>query len=77
MDELQQQQLCQSSSFLVGSAYPLSPQLSDAGMLQDDSFGSLDDYAFADGASDESFNPPLNFTFDDFINETATSAVDA
>lgn len=37
----------------------------------------MDNFAFADGALDASFSAPLNFSFDDLIDDSATFAVDA
>jgi hypothetical protein len=33
----------------------------------------MDPFAFADGAYDASFNAPLDFSFDDFIHDPASS----
>ncbi|TKA63929.1 hypothetical protein B0A55_10305 [Friedmanniomyces simplex] len=44
--------------------------------IQDAAFGHLDPFAFADGAFDACFNAPLDFSFDDLIDGTATVAVD-
>lgn len=39
--------------------------------------GHVDDFAFTDGAHDTSFNDSLEFSFDDFLNDSASLAVDA
>ncbi|KAK5135228.1 hypothetical protein LTR08_005478 [Meristemomyces frigidus] len=53
-----------------------SPQPPTPDLLQDPFDSALEPLAFANGAYDASFNPPLDFSFDDFIHDAATVAVD-
>jgi len=62
---------------MVGDSPPASHDAPAPDYLQDRSPGSLEPFAFADGALDASFSAPLDFSFDDFIHDdSATVAVD-
>jgi len=62
-------------SQLLGGTLPASHDASATDLLQDYSCGNLDTFAFADDALDASFNAPLDFSFDDFIHDSAASAI--
>ncbi|KAI7523575.1 hypothetical protein KC343_g21558, partial [Hortaea werneckii] len=65
------------AQLLLGGSLPASHDASDPDLLQDSPGRHLEPFAFADGAYDASFNPPLDFSFDDFIHDdSATVAVD-
>jgi hypothetical protein len=66
-----------SFNSLVGGFLPLSHNPPAAEYLQDAGSHHLDTFAFADGAFDTSLNGPLDFSFDDFINDPATVAIDS
>lgn len=61
----------------TGVVDQLHGEYSMADLLPDYHGGHMDSFAFTDGAHDGSFNTPLDFTFDDFINDSASLAVDA
>jgi len=63
-------------NLLVDESLPLPHDPAAPDFLQDPPPGPLDAFAFADGAFDASFNAPLDFSFDDLINDSATVAVD-
>ncbi|TKA49563.1 hypothetical protein B0A54_00230 [Friedmanniomyces endolithicus] len=64
-------------SKLLDPMHPaVMPDLQSPDYLQDAPFGGMDPLAFADGAFDASFSAPLDFSFDDLIDGTATVAVD-
>lgn len=48
-----------------------------ADMFSNYSSGHVDSFAFANGAHDGSFTAPLDFTFDELIDDSASLAVDA
>ncbi|KAI7385839.1 hypothetical protein KC328_g10134, partial [Hortaea werneckii] len=65
------------AQLLLGGSLPASHDASDPDLLQDSPGRHLEPFAFSDGAYDASFNPPLDFSFDDFIHDdSATVAVD-
>lgn len=62
---------------LVGQLDPLHVDGQHANMLQDHTYGNLDDISFTHGTFDSSFDESLDFSFDDFINDNPASlAVD-
>ena len=69
----------QRASFnsLVGGFLRLPDDPAVPDDLQDTCPHDLDTFAFTDGAFDTSFNGPLDFSFDDFINDPATVAIDS
>ncbi len=73
--EEQQQQANFNS--MVGGFLPLSHDPPAPDYLQDAGPHDLDTFAFTDGAFDQSLNGPLDFSFDDFIIDPATVAVDS
>lgn len=62
---------------MVGHSLQLSGAHSVADLLPGDHAGHVDPFAFTDGAHDTSLNPPLDFSFDDFLNDPASLQVDA
>lgn len=64
------------ANLLVGDSLPLSDEYEPSDLLPHSSGGDLDAFAFANGAFDASFGTSL-FSFDDLIDDSATSAVDA
>ncbi|KAK5128328.1 hypothetical protein LTR85_002995 [Meristemomyces frigidus] len=60
----------------MGDSYPPPHDAPAPDLLQDPFASDLEPLAFANGAYDASFNPPLDFSFDDFIHDAATVAVD-
>merc|ERR1712029_767940 len=65
------------AQLLLGGSLPAPHDGSDPDLLQDSPGRHLEPFAFSDGAYDTSFNPPLDFSFDDFIHDdSATVAVD-
>ena len=66
-----------SFNSLVGGFLPLPDDPPAPNYLEDASAHHLDAFAFSHGAFDPSFNGPLDFSFDDFINDPATVAIDS
>ncbi|WPG98822.1 Hypothetical protein R9X50_00162000 [Acrodontium crateriforme] len=66
----------QPVNYLVEPSLSLSPEPPAPDMLQDNVHGSLDGFAFTDGAYDASFNSALDFSFDDFIHDSAPVTAD-
>jgi hypothetical protein len=66
------------STLTMGNSLLLPHDTSASDLLQGYPSGSLEPFAFADGALDASFGPSLDFSFDDFIHHdgSATVAVD-
>ncbi|KAK3710850.1 transcription factor that binds to CRE motif [Vermiconidia calcicola] len=65
------------SNYLVDNSLPLSYEPPAPDLLQDDPSGHMEPFAFTNGAFDASFNAPLDFSFEEFIDDSATSvAVD-
>jgi hypothetical protein len=73
----QQHDLSLDAPSLVGSTLSSPDDWSNDDLLPNNYGGSLDNFAFTDGALDASFNAPLNFSFDDLIDDAASFAVDA
>jgi hypothetical protein len=71
----QQQHSDPTFNFMVDSSVPTNHEHDLANYLQDFSYGDLGTVAFSDGAYDASFNPPLDFSFDDFIHDDTASTV--
>jgi hypothetical protein len=61
---------------VVGHTFSLPAHAQHAELLSDAPAGALDYNAFAHGAFDASFSSQL-FSFDDYIHDSATVAVDA
>jgi len=64
-------------AYLVDHTLPPPPNPPPNPWLQNPPPGPLDPFAFADGAFDASFNAPLDFSFEDFIHDPATVAIDS
>lgn len=62
--------------FLVDKPLPVPHEPPAPDFLQDYASGAMDGFAFSNGAFDPSFNAPLDFSFDDFIDDSAIVAVD-
>jgi hypothetical protein len=61
---------------MVGGFLPLPHDAPAPNYLPDADPGALDAFPFTNSAYDESFNEPLDFSFDDFIKDPASVAVD-
>ena len=61
---------------LLGPPLPVPRESQPPDMLQSYTSGALEPLPFAHGAFDPSFNPPLDFSFEDLIDNSATVAVD-
>lgn len=62
---------------MVESFLPLPHESPAPDMLSHSPGGHLDSFAFADGSFDASLSNPLNFSFDEFIDDSANLPVDA